>query len=350
MSFAVGEAFVTIRPNTSLFAAQAQKGVAPVIKKLAGLAVAGAVIKGVAKASIDFESAFAGVRKTVDASESEFATLRQGIRDMAKELPASTTEISKVAEAAGQLGIKKENILSFTRTMIDLGETTNLTSDEAATALARLANVMGTSQANFDRLGSTVVDLGNKGASTEAEIVHLGQRLASAGKIVGLAEHEVLAFAEALSSVGIEAEAGGTAFSKVFTELANAASKGGKELKGFAQVAGQSTASFQKLFKADPSEAIIRFVEGLGRIKKEGGNVFKVLDDLGIKEIRMRNALLSAANAGGLMRQSLKTGAAAWKENTALTEEARKRYETTAAKLKVLRNKIQDLAISIGDW
>lgn len=40
---------------------------------------------------------------------------------MAKEMPTSATEIAAVAEAAGQLGIQNENILSFTKTMVMLG-------------------------------------------------------------------------------------------------------------------------------------------------------------------------------------------------------------------------------------
>jgi len=72
------------------------------------------------KAAIDFESAFAGVKKTVEATEEEFAELEKGIRQMSTELPASATEIAGVAEAAGQLGIKTEDILEFTRVMIDL--------------------------------------------------------------------------------------------------------------------------------------------------------------------------------------------------------------------------------------
>lgn len=112
------------------------------------------------KAAIDFESAFAGVRKTVDASESDLKKLETGIRDMAKEIPAAATEIAGVAEAAGQLGIEVPNILSFTRTMIDLGEATNLSAEEAATSLARFANITQMSQQDFDRLGSSVVALG----------------------------------------------------------------------------------------------------------------------------------------------------------------------------------------------
>jgi len=128
----------------------------------------------VIKTSVDFESAFAGVRKTVDATEEEFAQLRQGILDMSNELPASANEIAKVAEAAGQLGIKTENILDFTRTMIDLGESTNLSAEQAATALARFANIVQMPQDEFDKLGSVIVDLGNNLATTEAEIVEMG--------------------------------------------------------------------------------------------------------------------------------------------------------------------------------
>src|SRR5690606_32702500 len=73
-------------------------------------------LAGVAtKASIDFESAFAGVIKTVDATDEELAEIRQGIRDMAKEIPMAATEIAGIAEAAGQLGIETKNILNFTR-------------------------------------------------------------------------------------------------------------------------------------------------------------------------------------------------------------------------------------------
>ncbi|MEK3887250.1 phage tail tape measure protein [Bacillus sp. FSL K6-3431] len=160
------------------------------------------------KTAVDFESAFAGVRKTVDASPAEFAELEQGIRAMAKELPASAAEIAGVAEAAGQLGIKREDILKFSRVMVDLGESTNMNAEEAAMSLARLANITQMPMDQIDRLGSTVVDLGNNLATTEGEIVAMGLRIAGAGHQIGLTEAQIMAIAGSLSSVGIEAEAG----------------------------------------------------------------------------------------------------------------------------------------------
>ena len=171
-------------------------------KKMSVFSAAYAGALGLAvKSAIDFESAFAGVEKTVDATEEELNALKKGIRDMAKEIPASTTEISAVAEAAGQLGIETDNILEFTRVMIDLGETTNLSAEEAATTLARFANVTKMSQKDFDKLGATIVDLGNNFATTEAEIAQMGMNLASAGTQIGMSQSDILALATALSSV-----------------------------------------------------------------------------------------------------------------------------------------------------
>lgn len=299
------------------------------------------------KAAMDFESAFAGVRKTVDATEAQFAALNKGIREMAKQMPASATEIANVAEAAGQLGIQTENILGFTKTMINLGVATNLTAEQAATALARFANITQMSQKDFDRLGSTIVALGNNLATTEAEIVEMAMRLAGAGHQVGLTEAQILSLAGALSSVGIEAEAGGSAFSKVMIEMANAVASGSEELQLFAKVAGTTAGNFKKAFQQDAAQAIIMFIEGLGRMSTEGQNVFPILEELGLSEIRVRDALLRAAGAGDLFRQSLKLGTQAWQENTALTKEAEQRYATTESQLQILKNRITDIAIEI---
>ena len=61
-----------------------------------------------AKAAMDFESAFAGVTKTVDGTTEQLAALETGIREMALEVPTAATEIANVAEAAGQLGERRQ--------------------------------------------------------------------------------------------------------------------------------------------------------------------------------------------------------------------------------------------------
>lgn len=365
----------------------------------------------VTKAAISWESDFAGVKKTndevVDSNGNvtySYADLESGLRDLAKQLPSSHSEIAKVAEAAGQLGIKTQNVKSFTKTMIDLGESTNMSAESAATSLARFANITQMSQKDFDKLGSAIVDLGNNYATTESEITEMALRIAGAGKQVGMSQGDILGFATALSSVGVEAEAGGSAISKVMVQMQLAVEKGtgafgeleerannagfsigevsqavvngGKPLKSmaealgmnssslkkmykeadksktslenFASVAGISNEQFSKLFKDDPSKAIMKFIQGLSNAEKQGTSAIKMLDDMDIKEVRLRDSLLRAANASGVFDNAIKTGNKAWKENSALTEEANKRYETTESKLKMLKNEAVDAAINLG--
>lgn len=301
------------------------------------------------KTAIDFESAFAGVKKTVDATDEELAKLEKGIRSMAKEMPQSASAIAEVAEAAGQLGIKTENVLDFTKTMVMLGDSTNMSADEAATSLARLANITGMSQNDFDKLGSTIVALGNNMATTESEITAMGLRLAGAGKQVGMSEAQVMSFASALSSVGIQAEAGGSAFSKVMINMQLATETGGKKLQQFAKVAGMSSSEFKKAFQEDASGAIIAFIKGLGDAEAQGKSAISILDDMGIKEVILRDTLLRAAGASDLFTEAIEIGTNAWDENTALTNEANQRYETLASKMEITKNKLQDVGITIGN-
>lgn len=315
-------------------------------------ATGAAVIAGGAaslKASISFESAFAGVKKTVNATDKELNTMRKDILNMSKEMPTSANEIAGVAEAAGQLGIKTKNIAGFSKTMVMLGDSTNMSADTAATSLARLANITRMPQTQFGRLGSVIVDLGNNLATTEQEITDMALRLAGAGHQVGMSEADILSFAGALSSVGIEAEAGGTAFSTLMSKMNLATTKGGDELNDFAKVSGMTADQFKKAFKEDAAGAIISFIQGLDKVNKSGGSAIKVLDDMGLSDIRMRDALLRAAGASGTFTEALKIGNNAWNENKALTNEAGQRYKTLESRIKILGNKFTALGIAVGD-
>ena len=300
------------------------------------------------KAAVDFESAFAGVKKTVDTSEEGFKKLEKGIRDMAKELPASASDIAAVAESAGQLGIAEDKILSFSRTVIDLGESTNLTREQAATEFARFANIVGMSQDNFDRLGSSIVGLGNTMATTESEIMSMGMRLAAQGAQVGMSEAQIMALAGTMSSLGIQAEMGGTAMTTILKKIQSAVASGGNDLNAFAKAAGMTGSEFKKAFETDAVTALDALVKGLNKSSGEGKNLTDILKDLGIKGIYESDVLLRMAGASDLLSSAVNTSTKAWDENNALTNEAKQRYETTASQIKILWNNVKDLGIEMG--
>lgn len=312
-----------------------------------GAALAAPATAAVAMA-ISFESAFTGVAKTVDATDEQLETIREGLLDLSTALPVTANELANVAAAAGQLGVAQQYVVGFTETVVKLGETTNLTSEEAAVGLARFANIIQFPLERVGELGSVIVELGNTSATTEAEILDLGLRIAGAGQIVGLSADQIFAFASGLSSVGINAEAGGTAISRTFVEIAKAVRSGGKVLDGFAATAGMSAEEFRTAFERDAAGAVISFIEGLGELGDAGRDVFGVLEEVGLADIRVRDTLLRAAGAGDLLRGSLESAATAMAENTALNDEYQRRVETVAAQLQLLRNAIQVALIDAG--
>lgn len=315
----------------------------------AGIAVAGTAI---VKTAIDFESAWAGVTKTVNGTAEQLDVIKQGLLDLSQETASSAEDIAAVAEAAGQLGIKTEDILSFTKTMVQLGDSTNLSADEAASSLAKFANVMGTASTNYDKLGSTIVELGNNFATTEADIVAMATRLSGAGATIGLSEANVLSLATALSSVGIEAEAGGSAMSKAMIDMALAVETGAGSygsLADYAKIANMSTEEFADTMKNDAISAISAFILGLGDTENTGKSTLQLLDELGITEVRLRDTMLRATNASEVFTNAIQTGNIAWDENVALSNEAEKRYSTTQSQITQLSNAVNELCVKLGE-
>lgn len=188
----------------------------------------------------------------------------------------------------------------------------------------------------------------NNFATTESDIVNMANRLAASGTLAGLTNQEILGLATAMSSVGIEAEAGGTAMTQTLSAIESAVAAGGENLQKFATVAGESSEEFASKWKNKPVEAIQDFIRGLGKLDEKGESATMVLDDMGLSGVRQSNMLKSLALAADTMTGAVDLSNKAWNENTALTNEASTRYETTESKLKMLKNQVVDMAIDFG--
>lgn len=304
------------------------------------------------KAASDWESSFADVRKTVDGTDVELAAIEEGLRSMSAIMPTSANELAEIAANAGQLGIETPAVLKFTETMAKLAETTDMTADSASTAFAQFANVMGTTSDEYERIGSVIVELGNNMAATEPEIMEMSQRMAAQSKIIGLNEQQVMALAATLASVDMNAEAGGSAMTRVFQKLDTSVKGSTEELGGFAKIAGQTAEEFSETWSKDPQKAITAFMDGLGKIQEGGGDTAGILKDLGITSVNEIGALQSLALASDLLGESFLMAGEAYEdglgENSALAQEAAVRFETFASKMEMLRYKLNDVMIDVG--
>lgn len=341
--------------KTKRTAAQLQADTAKMERAFLGVAKSAGLV-GIAiaalslKAFIDFESAFAGVRKTVDASEAEFAQLEENFRNLSQEIPISAVQLAGIGEVAGQLGIRGvDNITKFTETIALLGVTTNISGEQAALQLSRFINILGESQDNVDRIGSSIVELGNNFAAQEGEILDLGLSLAAFGSQIGLSSDQVLAFSTIIKASGGESQAASTAFQKVALTLKDAVLTGSQDLVNFAEIAGITTEELSRLFKEDAAEAITVFIEGLGRIDAEGESVKQALEGIGLADQRLVREFGKVINSTDDLRRAFDLSSVAFEQNTALTEEAEKRFATIGSQLKVVFNRIVDLGIEIGE-
>lgn len=313
---------------------------------LGATAAAGAIGYSV-KAAIDWESAFAGVRKTVEGTPAELDAIAAGIRSMSKEMPVSAIELAAIAESAGALGIARADILSFTRTVAMLGATTNVSSDEAATALGQLQNVLGLTGADFGSFAAALVDLGNKGASTEAQILEIARRAGGSASLVGVAKDEVLGWAAAAANLGMQEEIAGTSLQRFFQVTLSATGTGGAKLKALAGVAGMAAAQFRKGFGKDATGALSAFVRGLGKLPKK--ERLAVVQQVFGKSTGLTRLILGLADSFDRnLNPALHNSTTAWADGTAASAEYQKRVETTGAQLEILRNSVTDAAVTIG--
>lgn len=301
------------------------------------------------KVGTSFENAFAGVRKTVTATDTQFAALRQQLIDLSKILPINATEFANIAAAVGQLGIEVPKIADFTKTMAELEIATNLTAVAGGKVLTRFAGVTDLPDDKIHNLASALALLGDEFKADEAEILNFAQRMASVGSFVGLTSQEILGFATGLREVGVQAEAGATAITRVFAEIDKAVTSGGTKLEQFAVVAGKPFEEFSKQFKEKPAEAITAFIEGLNRIEAEGGNVFTTLESLSLQNVRIRDTLLAAAAGEDALSRAVRTSTEEFDRNTKLSREVTERLKTVTSQWRLLRAGVEEVAILLFD-
>lgn len=136
--------------------------------------------------------------------------------------------------------------------------------------------------------------------------------------------------------------------SKVMSKINTAVMSGGKELQGFADVAGVSGKDFAETWKKDPYEAITLFEKGVKKAVDQGENHKELLGELGIKELRETDTVLRLANGNKQLADAREHANKGWKEGTALSDEAAERYKTLGSQIQLFKNELFALGRSIG--
>ena len=305
-------------------------------------------IKESIDASVKFEASMAKVQKTTNMTDDELKRFGDSLKVLSTNIPVTTTELAKISETAGQLGVATKDLASFVETMAMMGVSTNLSAEAAATALAQVASVTGMASADYEKLGSAIVDVGNNFATTETSVVNFTQRIAGAATNVSMSEADMIGLATAVTSLGIATDAGSTSMQSLINKMETAVATG-DDLDEWAKVMHMSTAELTALWREDSAEAIRQLIIGLGGLDE---SMTTTLRTLGIGEQRIIRTVSTLANAEastGLLTRALEEANRAWDEGTALQEEARKAYVTTESSITKYQNSVENLKIAVGD-
>lgn len=303
------------------------------------------------KSASDMETAFASVKKTVDATDSQYQALYDDAVSFSEVHPISAADVATIESLGAQLGISTDNLSSFAQVVYGLDIATDLDADTAATELAQFANITCTSEAELSNIGSTVVELGNTSATTESTIMDMGLRLAAAGTQAGMSSSDILGISAALSSLGMDAESGGTAISTVINQIGSDVATNSDNLQIWADTAGMSVDEFSAAWSAggdSTTAALEAITTGMASTSDEGGNLTVLLDSLGITGIRQSDAMKRLASNTDLLTSSVSNANAAYGANSALTTEVANFEDTFASKLEVVKNKATAVAMEFG--
>ena len=322
-----------------------------------GAAFVAAFAGGVAAAAA-FEEQFVNVKKTLDVKgeadqvAASFENISKRLRELVKTAPVTTEQINQIAAIGGQLGISANQLVAFTDTIQKLTVATNLSAEDAALSMARLQEITGSSAQELDNLGASLVALGNNFAAQESEIVTAALQIAtSTAQISGEMNNaavDALAFSTALKAIGQPSQAGATAVVRLMSELSEAVALGGTNLATFAKTAGLSVEQFTALFDIDSTKAVALFIKGLNDTSALGETNIAVLQKLGLGQVRTQKAILALAKANDTLFDAIDVANEGFVKNTALTEEAERRYATLFSEIQKGKNAIKDEIIDFG--
>ena len=299
-------------------------------------------------AATTMDTALTGVRKTVDGTEEQYQALKDAAVEfsLTNAVPAAT--IMDIQALGAQLGYTIDELDMFGQVVSGLDIATNMDAETAATELAQFANITKMSHAETENYGAAIVGLGNNFATTESDISHMAMRLAAAGTQVGLTQADILGLATAMSSLGIEAEAGGSAMSTVMSKIDRAVANGGDDLEIWANIAQTSASEFAQAWQDDPVAALQSVLEGINSASASGENMNLILDNLGITELRQIDAMKRMSQNAELVGKAVAKSNEEWEKNTALTNEVENRNNSLAAKFEMVKNRLLAIADRIG--
>ena len=316
------------------------------------------------RTAIDFEAAIVRVGKTTGLEGAKLQALTDWIREFSLTTASSQTDLAIFAEQLGQLGVTDTNAMSrLIATVEMMANATELSADEVTKSMGRIATAFGydlnTEEGvrSIERLSNVINKLENTTAASAGEIIEGLLNVASVGGMLDIPVQDMAAIVAQMESMSVASDAVGNRVTRFFQQLITKSADAAKFLKGFNVVAEDGVTilrsysgdeeEFLAALNKDKVQVLNDFMDALSRVPAEQSTQamaqwFDLVGQVGGK------VGVLAGNVKGL-GSALRTAREEWEKSNSLFEEYDKALMTTESHLKILRNNLNNAAITVGD-
>lgn len=299
------------------------------------------------KLAIEFESAMADVRKVVNFDTPEQAkAMERDILHLTRSIPMAGDELAAIVAAGGQSGVAREKLIGFAEDAAKMGVAFDMSADSAGEAMATMSNVLRRPIETMSEFGDAINYLSDNTNSKAAAIVNVMTRVGSDIKQLGLTDNQGAALGSTFLSMGKAPELAAQATKGMVTAFSLArVGKFDDELKQL----GLTTKGFAAAMDKDAQGAITDFLQRVRQLPKEqqmplllkmfGRNY---ADDVllltsSMEEYNRQLNLLSETDADGKLKYV-----------GSMQREFANRSATTANQLRLFKNSLMELGITVG--
>jgi TP901 family phage tail tape measure protein len=300
-------------------------------------------LRATAGEAIKFESAFADVKKVVDASSEQFENMRRNIRRMSGEIPMSANNIAALYAAAGESGIATQDLQSFAEMASRVGIAFDITAEKAGSSLAKLKTQFGLTVAETGDLADVMNHLSNNMASKASEITDFMLRVGALGKIAGFTKEQVAGIGSAMIAAGAEPEVAATAMQNVTKALTRGASAK-KSQRAAAERLGLDLPQIAKQMQKDAPGALKKVLAAIAKAPKD--QQISIVSDFFGDEAKAFIPLLGNVK---LLDDALASVSDRTKYAGSAMNEYKQRASTTGNALELLGNKVSNIFWEVGD-
>jgi TP901 family phage tail tape measure protein len=307
---------------------------------IGGAAIVGAATLGT-KAFADYEQGLANVKKTVGYTTEEAKAFGETLRELSKQTGLSVTALEEIASTGGSIGIAKDSMEDFTKSVAIGTVALGVSQEELATAAGKWMQVFQIQGPELTNALSAVNELENTTAAKSGQLVSGFEQLASIAPKMGMGFNQANAYLATQVTYLGDVEKAATGLDSAFNQVLQSE----ENINKSASVLGVSTGQFIDMMKTDGLNTMHDLYLAIDKAYSKEEAVVQKQKLFGTYGQRA----MTAINQGWKeYTKNLQTSTSAFQAGNSVMKEFDTATNTTWGSINRLKAGLNDVGIEIG--